>query len=1275
MAGSTYSSNLKIELMSTGENSGTWGDITNTNLGTALEQAVVGYGNPEYSSDANLTISITNSNASQAARCLVLNVTSLLSLTATRELVVPTIQKQYIVQNNTTGGQSITVKTSAGTGITVPNGKKAHLYVDGTNVIQMFDYMGTFNVDTLNATTLNATTLDLTNLEVTNIKAKDGTAGMQIADSTGVVSFTANPIMSGGTANGVAYLNGSKVLTTGSALVFNGVALKNQANSSGASPVLLSLVNDTGAAANATGIKLWMSGRADSATDRGVYLEAVTTNTNNAHDLIFATSASGSSPSERMRITSAGNVGIGTSSPTNKLSVTGDANVTGNVTLGDATTDTVTVNGYMGVGGVLSAANGLRVGSSALTGTAQTGVNSAPVGTSAATSSVRAFVANLETAAAAFTTSFTAGLLVNDVVKGAGSTITNQYGIQISDQTQGTNNYGITSLVSSGTNKWNIYASGTASNFFGGNTIISVTDNTNAALRITQLGTGNALLVEDSTNPDSSPVVVNNNGVVVAGHTSAISDSFGATRILQSVSDTGAAGLNTARYSADGNAAGISFLKSRSSSVGSQSVLSSGDFLGRLSFAGSDGTAFIEAARIHSAVDGTPGTNDMPGRLVFSTTADGASSPTERMRLDSSGNLGIGTSSPTDRLHVVGLARVNASTYAAGYALTFQALAETSRTYQMGMVTGGNFAIYDSTAAAQRVVLDSSGNLGLGVTPSAWDTAIFRTAQIGTGAGSVSLSGRSDGGKDMVLGSNIYYGTGNFRYVGTGVATMYRMDGAAHSWSTAASGTAGNAITFTQAMTLDANGQLGIGTTSPASTLDVRTSTGATIIAGRTSNVGATSVPGSLNFTAPNASGSARTWAGVRAVVGTATAGSESASIIFSNQISGSYVDSMTLNASGNVGIGTSSPTQKLSIQGAAFVGASFNGQTIGDVAAERLRIGYKDGAPDTGLVPAQIVASTSFLQIASRDISTSAITFATGTGIPERMRIDSSGNVGIGTTTMYSKLNVYSTSSGDGISIENTGTSSVAMRGAAENRINGVTNVPLTFFTNNTERMRLDSSGNLSIGTSSPSAKLDVYANTNASNTILLRNADTNTANYSTQAYFRLDVAGNHIGGLKTTARNLGGLSTQALYLTTAGAYPIAFGLNDSANPSMVLDTSGNLQLSTGAFVVDAPAPASISTAATLTNANIQAQIINTTGTTYTVTMPLGTTMETLVPWSQTDLGYDFTVINTASGTITMAVNTGVTSLGGLTIATGVSAQFRIRRTAANTFVLYRLS
>jgi hypothetical protein len=132
---SAYSQNLKIELIATGEQSGTWGTTTNTNLGTALEQAIVGYGNPVFGSDANLTISLTDSNATQTARNFVLNVTSSVSLTATRDLIVPTVQKPYIIRNNTTGAQSIVVKTSAGTGVTVPNGYRVPVYVDGTNVV------------------------------------------------------------------------------------------------------------------------------------------------------------------------------------------------------------------------------------------------------------------------------------------------------------------------------------------------------------------------------------------------------------------------------------------------------------------------------------------------------------------------------------------------------------------------------------------------------------------------------------------------------------------------------------------------------------------------------------------------------------------------------------------------------------------------------------------------------------------------------------------------------------------------------------------------------------------------------------------------------------------------------------------------------------------------------------------------------------------------------------------------------------------------------------
>jgi len=153
---------------------------------------------------------------------------------------------------------------------------------------------------------------------------------------------------------------------------------------------------------------------------------------------------------------------------------------------------------------------------------------------------------------------------------------------------------------------------------------------------------------------------------------------------------------------------------------------------------------------------------------------------------------------------------------------------------------------------------------------------------------------------------------------------------------------------------------------------------------------------------------------------------------------------------------------------------------------------------------------------------------------------------------------------------------------------------------------------------------------------------------------------------------------TTKTINFGTAGVSGSTTSINIGsavAGATTDIDIYGTVQNISGVNVLWSPAPASIATTATLTNANIQAQIINTTGTTYTVTMPLGTTLETLVSWTAVNLAYDFTVINTATGTITMAVNTGVTSLGSLTIATGASAVFRIRRTAANTFIMYRLS
>jgi hypothetical protein len=137
----TFSTNLKIELIGTGEQSGTWGTTTNNNFQNVFEQAIVGRGNPVFASDANLTLTFTDASSSQIARNLYLNVTSGVSLTATRDLIVPTVNKTYVVENNTTGAQSIRVITAAGTGITIPNGRKMAVYVNGTSVVSASDYV------------------------------------------------------------------------------------------------------------------------------------------------------------------------------------------------------------------------------------------------------------------------------------------------------------------------------------------------------------------------------------------------------------------------------------------------------------------------------------------------------------------------------------------------------------------------------------------------------------------------------------------------------------------------------------------------------------------------------------------------------------------------------------------------------------------------------------------------------------------------------------------------------------------------------------------------------------------------------------------------------------------------------------------------------------------------------------------------------------------------------------------------------------------------------
>jgi hypothetical protein len=164
---STYS-NLKFELIATGEQSGSWGATTNTNIGTAIEQAIVGMATlatGDFTSNV-ATLSLSNTNALQNARALCLNITA--TLTAAGTINVPAIQKPYIIINNSVGGYAVTVKVSGQTGVSVPNGKRTVVYNDGTDVGNQINYLSTLTLGDVTGTIVGTTaTQTLTNKTIT----------------------------------------------------------------------------------------------------------------------------------------------------------------------------------------------------------------------------------------------------------------------------------------------------------------------------------------------------------------------------------------------------------------------------------------------------------------------------------------------------------------------------------------------------------------------------------------------------------------------------------------------------------------------------------------------------------------------------------------------------------------------------------------------------------------------------------------------------------------------------------------------------------------------------------------------------------------------------------------------------------------------------------------------------------------------------------------------------------------------------------------------------
>lgn len=249
---STYSS-LKIELIGTGEQAGTWGNSTNVNLGTAIEEAIVGRANANFASDANLTLTLTDTNASQVARNFVLNVTSGVSLSATRDLILPAIEKPYIIENNTTGGQSIRAIVASGS-VTIPNGKTAFVYNDGTDVKSAFTYVvsPTFNEFT--------STGDATFSGTGQVKLPSGTTGERSGSPVnGMIRYNSTSNQFEGYANGTWGDIGGGGQAGGAILINKTTATTNYTIASGENGISVGPITvDTGVVITVASGQRWL---------------------------------------------------------------------------------------------------------------------------------------------------------------------------------------------------------------------------------------------------------------------------------------------------------------------------------------------------------------------------------------------------------------------------------------------------------------------------------------------------------------------------------------------------------------------------------------------------------------------------------------------------------------------------------------------------------------------------------------------------------------------------------------------------------------------------------------------------------------------------------------------------------------------------------------------------------------------------------------------------------------------------------------------------------